>query len=75
MVLHAGGNVLGALDLFARGRSEWQASSTPKPLIWDTGPDASFWISLVAALVVGAAAVWAYATLASVVRRAPVRTA
>jgi membrane protease YdiL (CAAX protease family) len=73
MVLHAGGNVLGALDLFARGRSEWQASSTPKPLIWDTGADASFWISLVAALIAAAAAVWAYATLASVARKARAR--
>ncbi len=73
MVLHAGGNVLGALDLFARGRSEWQASSTPKPLIWDSGADASFWVSLVAALIVGAAAVWAYAALASGARKAPAR--
>ena len=71
MVLHAGGNVLGAFDLFARGRSEWQALSSPKPLIWETGADASFWISLVAALIVGAAAVWAYAALASVARKAP----
>jgi membrane protease YdiL (CAAX protease family) len=71
MVLHAGGNVLGAIDLFARGQSEWQASSTPKSLIWDTGTDAAFWISLVAALIAAAAAVWAYATLASVVRKAP----
>lgn len=73
LVLHASGNVLGAFDLFARGRSEWQASSTPKPLIWDTGADASFWISLGAALFVGAVAVWAYATLARVARKAPAR--
>lgn len=64
MVLHAGGNVFSAFDLFTRGRSEWQASPTPKPLIWDAGADASFWISVVAALIVGAAAVWAYAALA-----------
>jgi membrane protease YdiL (CAAX protease family) len=70
MVLHAGGNVLGAFDLFARGRSEWQATSNPKPLIWETGADATFWISLGAAVVVGATAVWAYANLAGVVRKA-----
>ena len=69
MVLHAGGNVLGAFDLFARGRSEWQASSNPNPLIWETDADASFWLSLVATLVVGAAAVWAYAKLATVARK------
>ena len=71
LVLHAGGNVFSALDLFTRGRSEWQGSATPKPLIWDTGADASFWISLVATLVVGTAAVWAYTALASVVRKIP----
>jgi len=73
MVNHAGGHVLGAFDLFARGHSEWQASSSPKALIWETGADASFWISLVAALIAGAAAVWAYVALARVARDAPAR--
>lgn len=67
MVLHAGGNVLGYVDLLARGRAEWQASSSPAPLIWETGADAWFWISCVAVLIVAAATVWAYATLARVV--------
>ncbi len=71
VVLHASGNVLDALDLFGRGRAEWQASSSPKPLIWETGTDVSFWISCVAALIAGAAAIWAYARLATVARRAP----
>lgn len=70
MVLHAGGDVLGAFDLFARGQSEWQASSSPKPLIWQTGADASFWISSVAVLIVGSATVWAYTKLASIARKA-----
>ena len=70
MVLHAGGNILGYMDLFTRGRAEWQASSSPKPLIWETGTDASFWISCVAVLIVGAAAIWAYTALATVSRRA-----
>jgi membrane protease YdiL (CAAX protease family) len=70
LVLHAGGNLLSAFDLFARGRSEWQASPNPKPLIWDAGPDASFWLALAAAAVAGTAAVWAYAMLAAAVRKA-----
>jgi len=70
MVLHAGGNVLGAFDLFTRGRSEWQAAPGPQRLIWETGTDASFWGSLAATLVVGAAAVGAYVALARVSRRA-----
>ncbi|MGH9312615.1 MAG: lysostaphin resistance A-like protein [Vicinamibacterales bacterium] len=71
VVLHAGGNVLGAVDLFGRGRAEWQAPSSPEPLIWETGADASFWISCLAALIVGAATVRAYAALATAARHAP----
>jgi hypothetical protein len=55
--LHAAGNVFSIIALFAGGRAEWQASATPAPLIWQTGADASFWFSCVAALAVGAA-VW-----------------
>jgi membrane protease YdiL (CAAX protease family) len=71
MVLHAAGNILSGMDLFARGRAEWQASSSAQPLIWETGADASFWISCVAVIVVAAATVWAYAALATAVRKAP----
>lgn len=64
MVLHVGGNVFSAVDLFLGGRSEWQLSSGPKPLIWEVGPDVSFWVSVLALLAVGATAVWAYVCLA-----------
>ena len=37
MVLHAGGNMFSAFDLFTRGRSEWQLSAEAQPLIWETG--------------------------------------
>jgi membrane protease YdiL (CAAX protease family) len=70
VVLHATGNVLGGIELLARGRSESQASSTPDPLIWETGTDASFWLSCFGLMFVGAAVVWAYRTLANVVRQA-----
>jgi Type II CAAX prenyl endopeptidase Rce1-like len=63
MILHAGGNVFSAVGLFLGGRSEWQLSSAPEPLIWEAGPDVSFWVTVVALLVVGAAAVWAYCGL------------
>ena len=68
MVLHAGGNVLGAFDLFTRGRSEWQVSAHPRPTIWQTGIDAAFGGSVAGVLVVGALTVWAYRALADVVR-------
>jgi membrane protease YdiL (CAAX protease family) len=71
MVLHAGGNMLVAFDLFARGRSEWQASPTPQPLIWQTGADAGFWVSVLGAAVAIAAAVAAYGALARVARVRP----
>ena len=74
MVLHAGGNVLGAIDLFG-GVVRSGRIGAPAPLIWETGADASFWISCFAALIVGAAAVWAYSALAKVVRHAPQPTA
>jgi membrane protease YdiL (CAAX protease family) len=72
MVLHASGNAFAAIDLFARGRSEWQTSSSPEPLIWQTGTDASFWISSIGFLLVSFAAVGAYVALASVARAAGV---
>jgi membrane protease YdiL (CAAX protease family) len=65
MVLHAAGNVFVVFDLLARGQSEWQASPIPEPLIWQTGPDVSFVISVALFLLVGTAAVWAYVGLAS----------
>ena len=63
MLLHGGGNVFSAAGLFLGGRSEWQLLAVPKPLIWETGPDALFWGATVAFLVVGGAAVLAYSAL------------
>ncbi|HVP40195.1 MAG TPA: CPBP family intramembrane glutamic endopeptidase [Candidatus Saccharimonadales bacterium] len=74
LVLHAAGNLLGSLVLIGRGRSEWQASPGATPLIWKTGADASFWITLAAGLAAAGAAVAAFAALAKVARREPVRT-
>lgn len=70
MVLHAGGNMLSVFDLVTRGRSQWQLSSTPGPLIWQTGPDAAFLGNLAALLLVGTLTVFAYAALAGVTHRA-----
>ena len=70
MALHAGGNMFSAFGLFAQGRSEWQLSSAPQPLIWETGPDAAFWGNLVALFAVAALTIWAFAALAEVSRSA-----
>ena len=69
MVLHAGGNLFSALDLFTRGRSEWQLTPEAKPLIWETGPDAAFWGNVAALLIVSALTLWAYSTLARATRK------
>lgn len=70
MVLHGGGNVFAAFNLFARGRSEWQLLAEPKPLIWEAGPDGPFWANVAALLVAAAATVWAYSELSRAARAA-----
>ncbi len=65
LVLHASGDALGGIAALAGGR---QTSSVPLPPIRELGSDASFWLSCVAVVAVGAATIWAYAALASVVR-------
>jgi len=40
----------------------------PEPLIWQSGPDTSFWVSLAVAVVFGLAAVWTYRKLSVVCR-------
>ena len=70
MVLHAGGNMFSAFDLFTRGRSEWQLSPEARPLIWETGPDLALWGNVVALLIVAGLTVWAYSTLARATRKA-----
>jgi uncharacterized protein len=69
IVLHGVGDVFGGLDLITRGQSEWQTSTKPEPLIWETGADTSFWISCIIFIIVSAAAVWAYYALAGTVKK------
>lgn len=71
IVLHTGGNIYSNLELWLYGQAEWQASSEPTTLVWRSGPDASFWLTASALLIVGAAAAWAFSRLASVARGTP----
>jgi membrane protease YdiL (CAAX protease family) len=75
MVLHAGGNMVSAFDLFTRGRSEWQLSAEVKPLVWETGLDAAFWENVTALAVAGALTVFAYAALVRATQAARTRAA
>ena len=67
LVLHAGGDVLVLNRLWMTGQSEWQLSSKPPELIWQTGTDAAFWGYLIAFIVAGGAAFWLIAELATLV--------
>jgi membrane protease YdiL (CAAX protease family) len=70
ILLHSGGNVFSNADLWLHGQAEWQTSAGSAALIWETGPDASFWFTAGAFVVAGAAAVGAYIKLAQVARHA-----
>lgn len=67
LALHAGGNFLSGLGVLA-GQGDLETPSSA-PLIWETGPDAWFWMSCGALVVVAVAVVWAYAALAAVTRK------
>ena len=53
VVLHAGGDVWSLTRLWATGRPEWQVA-VPRPLVWQTGLDASIVGSLLALVVLSA---------------------
>jgi membrane protease YdiL (CAAX protease family) len=74
LVLHTGGNIYSNIDLWLHGQAEWQSSSGRPALIWETGTDESFWISINALLSVGTVMVWAYFKLASAARKPPPET-
>jgi len=63
VVLHAGGNMLGAVQLLGTGRDEWQTAGSQQPLVWEAGTSAMFWISSMAFIVVTAVAVRVYASV------------
>jgi membrane protease YdiL (CAAX protease family) len=71
IVLHTSGNIYSNIDLWLHGQAEWQASSGTTELIWQTGTEASFWISSIALFIVGAATVWAFFKLARAARKSP----
>ena len=63
MILHTIGDIFGGLEVLLSGQSEWQTSPTPKPLIWETGIDASFILLLAGMIVSVLITVWAYIKL------------
>jgi membrane protease YdiL (CAAX protease family) len=68
MVLHTAGNLFSNFDLWLHGQAEWQAPATGNTTIWQSGPDASFWMTVSLLVLIGAGTAWTYVKLASVVR-------
>jgi membrane protease YdiL (CAAX protease family) len=64
MVLHVSAVVLDGLGKLATAEQSANAAPVAIATIWETGADASFWMSCVAVIVVGTAAVAAYIALA-----------
>ena len=54
LVLHVGGDVWSLTRLWLTGRPEWQVSTSPR-LVRETGMDASFFVAVVAVVVLGSA--------------------
>jgi len=73
IVLHTAGNLYSNTDLLLHGQAEWQAAVGPSALVWSTGVDRAFAVSLVAFLVVSAAAWLAYRGLAAASATRPTR--
>lgn len=68
LALHAAGNFFSGLGLLAGGRSTLE-SPNQATLVWETGADPAFWISLVAFFAASAAAIWAFTALAGAARQ------
>lgn len=51
IVLHTGGNIYSNLDLWLSGQTEWQADPAANALIWENGPDQSFWTLLIYVII------------------------
>jgi len=65
LVLHATGD---AVRFFLTWKLGVLGSNPNQPLIWQSGPDRSFWMNCAVAVIFGFAAVWAYRKLAVVAR-------
>jgi membrane protease YdiL (CAAX protease family) len=69
IVLHTSGNIYSNTDLWLHGRAEWQRSAGPVALIWTSGPDRTFWMSLGLFTLVIALTTVAYTKLVTEARR------
>lgn len=69
--LHAGLNLITAMQTLTTGRAEWLDTPQPKPTVWEAGPDLMFGVSVIGTLITGAATIAAYTGLAKLRRSTP----
>jgi membrane protease YdiL (CAAX protease family) len=60
LVLHSAGDVVVLTRWWLTGRPEWQLSATPPPLVWDSGIDASFAVTVLVAILLAILTAWSY---------------
>jgi uncharacterized protein len=60
LTLHATGNVFSLTRQWTTGRSEWEISANAPALIWDTGVDPAFAVSVIACVALGSLTAWLY---------------
>ena len=73
IVLHSGGNLYSNVDLWLHGQAEWQSAAMRAPLVWQSGADAAFLVSVAAVLAAALATAWAFRRLAGACRAAGLR--
>ena len=60
LVLHSAGDVVVLTRWWLTGRPEWQLSAAPPPLVWDSGMDASFAVTVLVAILLAGLTAWSY---------------
>jgi hypothetical protein len=60
LVLHSAGDVVVLTRWWLTGRPEWQLSFAPPPLVWDSGIDASFAVTVLVAILLAGLTAWSY---------------
>jgi membrane protease YdiL (CAAX protease family) len=69
LVLHAGGDVFSLTRLWTTGRAEWELTADRSPLVWESGVDAAFVVSVAALVLLGGATAWTYRELRALTRQ------
>ncbi len=60
VVLHSVGDIVVLTRWWATGLPEWQLSAIPRPLVWDSGLDALFALTVIAFAALAVVTAWAY---------------